>query len=72
MVVAFSSHARILGDYLTIHSLPAPFSLSFFFKKKKKKEISLRTLIPLTGQDQSTVAQQAETTVTERSLMSYV
>ena len=35
-------------------------------------EISSRKLIPLFGQDQSTVAQRAETTVTECSLMSCV
>ena len=38
MVVAFSSHARILRECSTIHSPPA-----LFFKVK----ISLRTLIPL-------------------------
>ena len=40
VVVAFSRLARIWGDCLTIHSLPAFF---FFFKV----EISSRTLIPL-------------------------
>ena len=49
VVVAFSSCARILGECLTIYSLPALFL---------KVEISLRTLIPLLlGQDQSIVAQ---------------
>ena len=41
---------------------------AFFFKV----EISSRTLIPLFGPDQSTVAQRAETTVTECSLTSNV
>ena len=47
-----------------IHSSPALF---FFLV-----EVSSRTLIPLFGQDQSTVAQRAETTVTECSLASHV
>ena len=33
-----------------------------------KEEISTRTISPLLGQDQSTVAQRAETTMAERSL----
>ena len=42
VVVAFSSRARILGEYSTIHSrLRFFFSFLFF-----KVEISLRTLIP--------------------------
>ena len=63
VVVASFSRARILGECSTIHS---PLALLFF-----KVEISSRTLIPLFGQDQSTVAQRAETTVTECSLTSY-
>ena len=42
VVVAFSSRARILEEYWTIHSPPALFLFSFFFKV----EISSRTLIP--------------------------
>ena len=41
VMVAFCSHARILGECLTIHSPPVLFS--FFFLV----EISLRTLISL-------------------------
>ena len=43
VVVAFSSLARILGECSTIHSQPALFSSSSFFKV----EVSSRTLIPL-------------------------
>ena len=42
VMVAFSSHARILGECLTIHSLPVLY-YNFFFKV----EISLRKLVPL-------------------------
>ena len=42
----------------------------FFFCYFSEVEISSRTLIPLFGQDQSTVTQRAETTVTECSLTS--
>ena len=63
VAVAFSSHARILGECSTIHSPP-----SIFFKV----EISSCTLIPLLFQDQSTVAQRAETTVAECFLTSCV
>ena len=62
-MVAFSSCSRILGEHSTIHSLPVLF-FSFF-----KVEISSHSLIPLLGQVQSTVAQQAGRTVTRRSLM---
>ena len=48
------------------HSFPACAFLLFFFKV----ENTSRTLIPLLGQDQSTVAQRAETTVAQRSLTS--
>ena len=61
--MAFSSHARIWGECSTIHSLPVPFFLSF------EVEISLSTFLYLC-QDQSTVAQRAETTVAEWSLTS--
>ena len=66
VVVAFSSLARVLGDGLTMHSLPV------LFKKKLLVEISLCTPIPLFffGQDQFTVAQPAETAVAECSRMS--
>ena len=47
------------------------FSACAFFPPEVV-EISSRTLIPLLGQDQSTVAQRAETTVTECSLTSRV
>ena len=52
------------------HFFPACafFFLFFFFLV----EISSRTLIPLFGQDQSTVGQRAETTVAECSLTSCV
>ena len=62
-VTAFSSSARILEECLTTKSLPALF---FFFWA----QINLRTLIPLfrPGQDQSSVAQHTETTVTDCSL----
>ena len=66
VVVAFSSRARILGECSKIHFPPAAFF--FFFEV----EISSRTLIPLFGQDQSTVGQRAETTVAECSLTSCV
>ena len=61
VVVNFSWLAKIWGECSTIHSPPTPFF--FFFKV----EISARTLIPLLCQDKSTVAQRAETTVTECS-----
>ena len=62
--VASSSRARILGESSTVHSLACAFFFFFF-----EVEISSRTPIPLFGQDQSTVAQRAEMTVTECSLM---
>ena len=52
------------GGSLMIHSLPALF---FFFLKWYQL-----THTPLLGQDQSTVAQQAETIVAECFLMSYI
>ena len=48
------------------------FFFLFFFCYFSEVEISSRTLIPLFGQDQSTVTQRAETTVTECSLSSCV
>ena len=67
VVVAFSSRARILGECSATHSPPALFFFFFF-----KVEISSRTLISSLGQDQSTVAQRADTAVTECSLTSCV
>ena len=64
--MASSSCLRILGECSTIHSVPALFFSS------SEVEISSHTLIPLFGQDQSTVAQRAEMTVTECSLASCV
>ena len=45
---------------------------AFFFFFFFKVEIRSHTLIPLLGQDQSTVAQRAEMTVAECSFASYV
>ena len=57
---------KIMGEDLVSHS---PFAFFFFFKV----EISLHAPIPFfLGQDQSTVAQQAEMTVDKHSLMSCV
>ena len=61
-VIAFSLCARILGECLTIHT---PFALF-----KKKWRLAHANLFHSLGQDQSTVAQRAEMTVTECSLMS--
>ena len=63
VMVAFSSCARILGECSTVHSPPALFL---------KVELSLRRRIPLLCQDQSSVAQRTEMTVTKCSLMSCV
>ena len=68
--VASPSRARILGECSTIQFPPALFFFSFFFFSEV--EISSRTLIPLFGHHQSTVAQRAETTVAECSLESCV
>ena len=65
-VVAFSSSARIWGERSTVHSLPALFF--FFFKLRLARAHYFHSL----GQDQSTVAQPTETTVTECSLTSCV
>ena len=51
-----------LGIMFDDYSPPASFFLSFF-----EVGFSSHTLIPLFGQDQSTVAQQAEMTVTKCS-----
>ena len=56
-------HVRIFGECSTIYLPP---TLLFLFKV----EISSRTLIPLLCQDQSTVAQRAEATVTKCCLTS--
>ena len=61
-MVAFSSFARILGECSTIHSLPA------LLKKKKKRKLALAPLFHSLCQDQSTVAQRADTTVAGCSL----
>ena len=63
-VVAFSLHARILGECSTIHSPPVLF---FFFSKWRLARVNYFHSV---GQDQSTVAQRVETTVTERYLTS--
>ena len=62
-VVDFSSLARILGECSTIHSPPALF---FFLKRTLARAHQFHSL----GQDQSTVAQQTETTVAECFLTS--
>ena len=63
VVVAFSSPARILGKVLRFIPRLRFFLLLFFFSKV---EISSRTPIPrVGGQDESTLAQRAETTVAE-------
>ena len=68
-MVAFSSLARILGECRTIHSPPVLFSFffSFFFLKWR---LARALYFHALGQDQSTVAQLAETTVAECSLTS--
>ena len=58
-MVAFSSRVRILGDCSIIHSPPA------LFFKVEMSSLKFHSF----GQDQSTVAQRAETTVTECFLM---
>ena len=68
VVVTFSSSARILGECSTIHSPPAFLLIFFFFKWTLARTHKFHSL----GQDQSTVAQRTETTVTECSLTSCV
>ena len=65
-VVAFSSRARICGECWTIYSPPAPPPPFFFFFFWWRLACAhwFRSL----GQDQSTVAQRAETTVDMRLL----
>ena len=60
VLVAFSSHARILGE-----SFP---SCAFFFFFFKSGDQFARTNSSLEARDESTVSQQAETTVDKRSL----
>ena len=67
VVVALLSLARIWGECLTFHSPPAHFT--FFFLKWR---LARAHLFHSLGQDQSTVAQRAETTVAECSLTSCV
>ena len=64
VMVTFSSRARTLGE-CAHSSFPA---CAFYLKRRLARAHEFRSL----GQDQSTVAQQAETTVTERSLTSRV
>ena len=66
MVKEVSSLARtcLWGKVLMIHSPPALF-LFFFFSRSG---VSSRSPVPLLGQDESTVAKRAETTVAECSL----
>ena len=72
VVVAFSSLARILEECSTIHSPPALF---FFFgggvggvEGKGEWELARVHSFHSLCQDQSTVAQRAETTVAKCSL----
>ena len=67
-VAAFSSLTRILGECSTIHSSFAIFFQFFYFKV----EVSLCTLILLIWQEQSTMAQWAETTEAKCSLTSWM
>ena len=67
VVVAFSSRARLLGECSTVHSPPALFFF-FFLKWRLAHAHWFHSL----DQDQSTVARQAETTVTECFLTSWV
>ena len=62
VMVAFSSRAKIWGECSTIHSPPALFFL--------KWRLARSHLIHSLGQDQPTVAERAEATVTECSLTS--
>ena len=65
VVVAFFSHARILGKCSTTHSLSALF-VFLFFEVESGRAYSYHSL----DQDQSRVAQRAEMTVAECSLTS--
>ena len=66
VVMVFSSLARILGECSTIHSL---LLLFFFFVKWR---LGRTHWFYSLGQDQSTVAQRAETTVAKCSLTNCV
>ena len=66
LVVAVPLHVRIVGEGLMNHS---PTNASFFFISRDQLMHTNSTLLI---QDQSTVAQQAETIVAECSLMSCV
>ena len=70
VVVAYSSLARVMGECLSIHSVPALFS-SFFLFFLKWRLVRTHLFHPL-GQDQSTVAQPTEMTVAECSLTSFM
>ena len=59
MMVAFFWLARIWGEYSTVHSLPALFCFLFFWKWRLTCAHEFHSLC----QDQSTVAQRAQTTV---------
>ena len=65
VVVAFSWHARILGE--GYHSIPA-CAFFFFLKWRLVRAYEFHSLY----QDQSTVARRAEMTAAEYSLTSYV
>ena len=66
MIMAVSSLATTLGEDSMIHFPTALYSFFFFFKWKSARAHQFHFL----GQDQSTVAQRAVTTVAERSLTS--
>ena len=66
--MAFSSLARVLGDGLTMHSLPVLFKKNIISGDQLVHTDS--TFFFFLGQDQFTVAQPAETAVAEWSRMS--
>ena len=69
-LAAFSLLARIWREDPMSHSLPAPVFFFFFFGGVVKWRSSYAHLSHSLGQDQSTVAQQAEMTCDKHSLMS--
>ena len=71
MVVAFSSRARILGECSTVQSSPGIIIIIIIIIILSG-DLLAPTNSTLLGQDQSTAAQRAETTVTECSPMSCV